>query len=196
MLLLPLPFLLCDIFALENTCLCSDSPVGLLLIAAVAAGLSVTRNSETLNEQSSLSLSAAWKESSGCRVSKERSFLWHHLQLSQDFLFRIHQHAAAEHLVRARLWADPDLGTMTTQISSRSLIGAVFFSSPVLLHTQFKIMFFRIPPQATPPRGCAVTDYVYSEVALWPDSLTEAGQNSKNSYRAIINVREREESVA
>lgn len=192
------PFLLCDIFSLENTFLCLDSPVGFLVIAAVVAGVSVMRNSETLNEQRVLSLLCCIERE--CRVLcfQARSFLrlCHHLQLSQDFLFRVHQCAATDCLERASLWADPDLGNVTTQISSRSLIGAVFSCPPVLLHTQVKTMFFKIPPQATPQRGCAVTDYVYSGVVLWPESLTEAGQNSKNNCRASINVSEREKTVA
>lgn len=157
----PLPFLLCDIFSLENIFLCSDSPVGFLLIAAVAAGVSVTRNSETLNEQSLLSLLRCVERQLRVLRFQARSFLHlcHHLQLSQDFLFHVHQHAAAECLERARLWAGADLGNVTTQIGSRSLTGAVFFSSPVLSHTRVKITSFKIPPQATSPRGCTVTTY-------------------------------------
>ena len=198
MLLPPLPFLLCDTFSLENTFLCSDSPAGFLLIAAAAAGVSATRNSETLNEQSLLLLLCCVERALRVLRFQARSFfrLCHHLQRSQDFLFCVHQRAAAERLERAQLWADPDLGDVTAQISSRSLSGAAFYSSPVLLHSRVKIMFFKIPPQATPPRGCAVTDYVYSGVVLWPESLTEAGQNSKNNCRTSINVSEREEPVA
>lgn len=41
MTLPPRSFLLCDIFSLENHSLCSDSPVGFLLSAAVAAEVGV-----------------------------------------------------------------------------------------------------------------------------------------------------------
>lgn len=95
---LPLPhFLLCDVFSLENTFLCSDSPVGILLIAAVAAGVSVMRNSETLNEQSLLSLLQCVEGELRVLCFQTRSFLrfHHHLQLSQDFLFHVHQQSAS-----------------------------------------------------------------------------------------------------
>ena len=105
MLLPPLPFLLCDTFSLENTFLCSDSPAGFLLIAAAAAGVSATRNSETLNEQSLLLLLCCVERALRVLRFQARSFfrLCHHLQRSQDFLFCVHQRAAAERLERAQL---------------------------------------------------------------------------------------------
>lgn len=106
-----LPLLLCDIFSLENTFLCLDSPVGFLLIAAVAAGVSVARNSETREEQSLRLLLRCMGRELGVLRFHARSCLrlCHRLRLSENFsLPRASACNCRAPRGRARLCAAPD----------------------------------------------------------------------------------------
>lgn len=124
MTLPPRSFLLYDIFSLGNRSLCSDSPLGFLLIAAVVAEVGVRGIQEPR-------MSRACFAPSLCR---------------------------------------------------RRAQGAAFPS------TWVKIMFFKVPPRATPSWECAVAaDTVGQSLAR---VLTEAGQNSNYNYRAGTNVSE------
>lgn len=93
--------------------------MGILLIASVAAGVSVRRNSEALNRLSLLSLLYCLERELRVLHFQARSLLrpLPPFTLAQDFLFHV-LHMQLQRTERAELLVNPSLDKVTTQINS------------------------------------------------------------------------------
>lgn len=195
----PLPFLLCDSFCLKNTLLMF--PCG-IPFDCCGSGRSWCDEEFKNPEQAELAF-APWLRRKG---AQDEAFPGEELPRPLPTFAALTRfslwcasaggscRAARESTAVSRPWPHEYDHANQQWIFSMSS-DFLCFCTIGSYNTWVKIMIFKVPPQTTPARGCAVADNINSGEVLWPESLTEAGQNW-NNCRAGINLSERKEPVA